>query len=204
MATPLGDFVKQAAGKVKEAASTAKDFVTSDDARLKLARARQKLQDFGDLTRGKPSTLNRGEEGPSGTPGFAGAILDVLDLKFHRYYTILLVNLLWAGYLILAALLLLLCVLWAVVPAATAGLVSDLAATFYDPRRGVSGSAGGAQGGLVPLIVAVFMVGFFGMNLRVFLELLSVQFRIADTLKEFRQPQVSPSDVSIEEGGDRR
>lgn len=42
-------------------------------------------------------------------------------------------------------------------------------------------------------MAAMVLLGFFGMNLRVFLEMLSVQFRIAETLMELSPLRAEPN-----------
>lgn len=179
--------------KVKAAAKTAKDYATSDDVKMALDGALKRANELGGRAKDAISTPQSNGAGSSGSSGLVRGVLDLLDLKFQRYYTILLVNLLWAGYLLFAALILAFCLLLIIIPGTMLGLTSDMVTTVYDPSPPSRYSEAKPSGHFGPFIFALLFLGFIGMNLRVFLEMLSVQFRIAETLNELRQSQADRS-----------
>lgn len=116
-----------------------------------------------------------------------GWIMGVLDVKFQRHYTMILVRFIWIGYLLITAFVLAFCLLSIFIPNTVLGLVSDVATTFYDPSRTSPNVGSGFSGRIGVFIVLVLVLGFIGLNVRVALEILAVQFRIADFLKEMNQ-----------------
>jgi hypothetical protein len=124
----------------------------------------------------------------------AGWLMSFLDLKFRRHYTLLLVHFLWAAYLVLAALVLILCLMAVFFPNTVIGLLADLTTTFYDRSEPSSGTGSRFSGRLGAFVGLILLLAFFGMNLRVFLENLSVQFHVVEVLREMRQSQVVSRD----------
>jgi len=172
-----------------EAARKARDFEASGIAKATTDGARRGLERPATTAkRSATAVQDRGDE-ISEWPKSARWVTSLIDFGFRRSYTLALVKALWACYIALATLILVVCAMSILFPNTTRSLVSELISTFLAPGETPSGPGPVAPGRLGVFVGAAMVIGFLGLNLRVFLEMLSIQFRIAAILQELRLPR---------------